>query len=39
MIALQEAMDWLVYSAYGLLPQGHPAVGLCAIWLWKRMVE
>jgi len=28
MIALQEEMDWLVYSAYGLLPQDHPAVGL-----------
>jgi hypothetical protein len=26
MIALQEEMDWLVYAAYGLLPQGHPAV-------------
>ncbi len=28
MIALQEEMDWLVYAAYGLLPQDHPAVGL-----------
>jgi len=28
MMALQEEMDWLVYSAYGLLPQDHPAVGL-----------
>lgn len=27
MIALQEEMDWLVYAAYGLLPQDHPAVG------------
>jgi type I restriction-modification system DNA methylase subunit len=26
MIALQEEMDWLVYAAYGLLPQEHPAV-------------
>ena len=25
MIALQEEMDWLVYSACGLLPVGHPA--------------
>jgi type I restriction-modification system DNA methylase subunit len=31
MIALQEEMDWLVYSAYGLLPQDHPAVGLGAM--------
>ena len=28
MIALQEEMDWVVYAAYGLLPQDHPAVGL-----------
>jgi hypothetical protein len=28
MTALQEEMDWLVYSAYGLLPQDHLAVGL-----------
>lgn len=28
MIALQEEMDWLVYSAYQLLPEAHPAVGL-----------
>jgi hypothetical protein len=28
MIALQEEMDWLVYAAYELLPQDHPAVGL-----------
>ncbi|MBZ5515740.1 MAG: hypothetical protein LAN62_13040 [Acidobacteriia bacterium] len=28
MIALQEEMDWLVYAAYDLLPQDHPAVGL-----------
>jgi hypothetical protein len=26
MIALQEEMDWLVYAAYGLLPEKHPAV-------------
>jgi hypothetical protein len=26
MIALQEEMDWLVYSAYGLLSETHPAV-------------
>jgi hypothetical protein len=26
MIALQEEMDWLVYAAYGLLPEDHPAV-------------
>ena len=25
MIALQEEMDWLVYSAYGLLPKDHAA--------------
>jgi len=25
MIALQEEMDWLVYVAYGLLPEDHPA--------------
>ena len=31
MIALQEEMDWLVYAAYGLLPQDHPAVGLGVI--------
>jgi hypothetical protein len=31
MIALQEEMDWLVYSAYGLLSQDHPAVGLGAM--------
>jgi len=28
MIALQEEMDWLVYSAYELLPQDHPAAGI-----------
>ncbi|MGO9275425.1 MAG: DUF7008 domain-containing protein, partial [Terriglobia bacterium] len=28
MIALQEEMDWLVYAAYGLLPEDHPAIGL-----------
>jgi hypothetical protein len=28
MISLQEEMDWLVYAAYRLLPQDHPAVGL-----------
>jgi hypothetical protein len=28
MIALQEEMDWLLYAAYGLLPQDHAAVGL-----------
>jgi hypothetical protein len=28
MIALQEEMDWLVYAAYGLLPEDHPVVGL-----------
>jgi hypothetical protein len=27
MIALQEEMDWLSYSAYALLAQGHPAEG------------
>ena len=26
MVALQEEMDWLVYAAYGLLPEDHPAV-------------
>ncbi|HME01299.1 MAG TPA: hypothetical protein VKM93_28800 [Terriglobia bacterium] len=26
MIALQEEMDWLVYAAYGLLPEKRPAV-------------
>jgi hypothetical protein len=26
MIALQEEMDWLVYAAYGLLPEDHPAL-------------
>jgi Eco57I restriction-modification methylase len=31
MIALQEEMDWLVYTAYGLLPLDHPAVGLRAM--------
>jgi hypothetical protein len=31
MIALQEEMDWLVYAAYGLLPQDHPAVALGAV--------
>jgi len=31
MIALQEEMDWLVYAAYELLPQDHPAVGLGAM--------
>lgn len=25
MIALQEEMDWLIYAAYGLLPEDHPA--------------
>lgn len=34
MIALQEEMDWLVYAAYGLLPQDHPAVGL---WVMDTM--
>ncbi len=32
MVARQEEMDWLVYAAYGLLPENHPAVtasGLC----------
>ena len=28
MVALQEEMDWLVYAAYGLLPEEHPAVAL-----------
>ncbi len=28
MIALQEEMDWLVYTAYGLLPEGHAAAPL-----------
>ncbi|HEV2378927.1 MAG TPA: hypothetical protein VG206_03915 [Terriglobia bacterium] len=28
MIALQEEMDWLLYAAYGLLPEDHRAVGL-----------
>jgi hypothetical protein len=28
MMALQEEMDWLVYTAYGLLPLDHPAIGL-----------
>lgn len=28
MIALQEEMDWLVYAAYGLLPQEHAGVGV-----------
>ncbi len=27
MIALQEEMDWIVYAAYGLLPEDDPAVG------------
>ncbi len=27
MVVLQEEMDWLVYAAYGLLPEDHPAVG------------
>jgi hypothetical protein len=27
MVALQEEMDWLVYAAYGLLPQDDPALG------------
>jgi len=27
MIALQEEMDWLVYAAYGLIAEDHPAVG------------
>ena len=26
MVARQEEMDWLVYAAYGLLPENHPAV-------------
>jgi hypothetical protein len=26
MIARQEEMDWLVYAAYGLISEGHPAV-------------
>jgi hypothetical protein len=26
MVALQEEMDWLLYAAYGLLPENHPAV-------------
>jgi hypothetical protein len=30
MIARQEEMDWLVYAAYGLLPEDAPAVGLKA---------
>ena len=25
MVGLQEEMDWLVYAAYGLLPEEHPA--------------
>ena len=29
MIALQEEMDWLVYAAYGLLPEKHPALLEC----------
>jgi type I restriction-modification system DNA methylase subunit len=29
MIALQEEMDWLVYAAYGLLPEKHPALSEC----------
>ena len=28
MVALQEEMDWLVYGAYGLLPEDDPAVNL-----------
>ncbi|MCI0348964.1 MAG: hypothetical protein L0Z53_06020 [Acidobacteriales bacterium] len=28
MIARQEEMDWLVYAAYGLLPEDHAAVGM-----------
>lgn len=31
MIALQEEMDWLVYAAYGLLSEDHPAVALNGI--------
>lgn len=31
MVALQEEMDWLVYEAYGLLPEHHPAVGGTAV--------
>jgi len=31
MIALQEEMDWLVYAAYDLLPQDHPAVSVAAL--------
>lgn len=27
MIARQEEMDWLVYAAYGLISEDHPAVG------------
>jgi len=30
MIALQEEMDWLVYSAYGLLGSNHPAAQIPA---------
>ncbi len=32
MIALQEEMDWLVYVAYGLLPEDHPAVPVAAVY-------
>lgn len=28
MVALQEEMDWLVYAAYGFLPEDDPAVNL-----------
>ena len=28
MVAMQEEMDWVVYSAYGLLPKNQPAVNL-----------
>ena len=31
MIALQEEMDWLVYAAYGLLPEDHPAVSVAPL--------
>jgi N-6 DNA Methylase len=28
MVALQEELDWLLYAAYGLLPEGDPAANL-----------
>jgi hypothetical protein len=31
MIALQEEMDWLVYSCYGLLTEDHPAVSVAPL--------